>query len=431
MRKRALPRKRFAAGFGIALATASAPAQAQIDARTWRPSSDADASLVLEPAVTAGPGRWNVGVYAQYAQDPVVFRPATAAGGQPGPPLHIVQHSVGLDVVAGLGLGTRFAVGVDVPMALWQDGQAGNTPPVTATAVGDVGLTGKATLLSNDRQGVHSGFGLAALGTVFIPTRNDSDVSDFGLGAELEVLAEYAVGIGALRATLGFSNRDQDSWPLGPGTRVLVPGGVAFGGNSVPWAFGLVVRPKVFAEALDNGDRQLWEIAAHGSLPAGPVAPFGIGAFGASVLSPALLSFDDRVALGHNRELFVLAGGEIGLDGAIGVPAFRAVVSMTWAPRSHDKDGDGVDDEKDQCPDLPEDRDGLQDADGCPEDDADGDSILDQDDACPLVPGVASTDPKKNGCPGEAPAPPAPGAPEAPPTPAPVPPHAPIEEKTP
>jgi hypothetical protein len=107
----------------------------------------------------------------------------------------------------------------------------------------------------------------------------------------------------------------------------------------------------------------------------------------------------------------LLIGAELGLDKAVGVPSVRGVVALQWAPRNHDSDDDGVPDDKDECPDLPEDRDGIQDADGCPEDDADSDGILDRDDACPLVAGVPSSDPKKNGCPGPQPAP----APAAPP----------------
>jgi len=55
-----------------------------------------------------------------------------------------------------------------------------------------------------------------------------------------------------------------------------------------------------------------------------------------------------------------------------------------------DRDKDGVADALDKCPDIPEDRDGFEDDDGCPEDndkDTDGDGILDPNDMCPLEPG--------------------------------------------
>lgn len=48
----------------------------------------------------------------------------------------------------------------------------------------------------------------------------------------------------------------------------------------------------------------------------------------------------------------------------------------------YDNDQDGVPDEADQCPE-PEDRDGYQDEDGCPDPDNDGDGVLDVNDGAP------------------------------------------------
>ena len=64
-----------------------------------------------------------------------------------------------------------------------------------------------------------------------------------------------------------------------------------------------------------------------------------------------------------------------------------------------DRDGDGIPDQYDKCPDQPEDKDGIDDGDGCPEDDADNDGVPDAVDACPKMPGRPNSDPKKNGCP--------------------------------
>jgi len=52
-----------------------------------------------------------------------------------------------------------------------------------------------------------------------------------------------------------------------------------------------------------------------------------------------------------------------------------------------DADEDGIPDEDDQCPDEKEDRDQIEDRDGCPETDADGDLILDERDECPILAG--------------------------------------------
>lgn len=48
-----------------------------------------------------------------------------------------------------------------------------------------------------------------------------------------------------------------------------------------------------------------------------------------------------------------------------------------------DNDGDGMTDDVDQCPDDPEDVDGFADEDGCPDPDNDEDGVLDVDDGCP------------------------------------------------
>lgn len=62
-----------------------------------------------------------------------------------------------------------------------------------------------------------------------------------------------------------------------------------------------------------------------------------------------------------------------------------------------DTDSDGIPDEIDRCPLDPEDRDGFQDEDGCPDPDNDGDGIVDAMDACPNNPGSLGT----RGCPAE------------------------------
>lgn len=48
-----------------------------------------------------------------------------------------------------------------------------------------------------------------------------------------------------------------------------------------------------------------------------------------------------------------------------------------------DRDRDGIRDDDDLCPNAAEDRDGWQDADGCPDPDNDNDGIIDAKDACP------------------------------------------------
>ena len=64
-------------------------------------------------------------------------------------------------------------------------------------------------------------------------------------------------------------------------------------------------------------------------------------------------------------------------------------------PVAKDSDGDGIPDDIDRCPLDPEDKDGFQDEDGCPDPDNDGDGIVDRLDACPNDPGPL----ENQGCP--------------------------------
>jgi hypothetical protein len=100
-----------------------------------------------------------------------------------------------------------------------------------------------------------------------------------------------------------------------------------------------------------------------------------------------------------------LSGGQTIADSSsprmevAGDESSRREVSEVPATLGPDMDGDGTLDDTDQCPDVAEDRDGFQDADGCPEPDNDGDGILDVDDKCPNVPETMNGFEDTDGCP--------------------------------
>jgi outer membrane protein OmpA-like peptidoglycan-associated protein len=82
-------------------------------------------------------------------------------------------------------------------------------------------------------------------------------------------------------------------------------------------------------------------------------------------------------------------GGDINLNSgdkpaAINAPDWGLWLSIGYGGTivPSDSDRDGIKDDKDPCPDDPEDMDGYQDDDGCPDLDNDGDGILDKDDGC-------------------------------------------------
>ena len=80
-------------------------------------------------------------------------------------------------------------------------------------------------------------------------------------------------------------------------------------------------------------------------------------------------------------------------------------VSTTGAPETlpRDSDKDGITDDLDRCPLTPEDPDGFEDEDGCPEPDNDADAILDGKDQCPEAAEAVNGFKDDDGCPDENP----------------------------
>ena len=68
-----------------------------------------------------------------------------------------------------------------------------------------------------------------------------------------------------------------------------------------------------------------------------------------------------------------------------------------------DRDRDGIEDAKDLCPDEPEDIDEFKDTDGCPDLDNDRDGIPDVDDKCPDEPETVNAYLDDDGCPDDGP----------------------------
>jgi len=137
---------------------------------------------------------------------------------------------------------------------------------------------------------------------------------------------------------------------------------------------------------------------------------------------PRLLGAGDSISAGESPQCLTpgfalrFAGVEVGVAADLLVASDDAATAFDprlvypeWAIRIRigtdlvlrdvDRDGDGVGDVEDRCPEAAEDRDGFADGDGCPDADNDGDGIVDMADACPNGPedrdGFADAD----GCP--------------------------------
>lgn len=96
-------------------------------------------------------------------------------------------------------------------------------------------------------------------------------------------------------------------------------------------------------------------------------------------------------------------GGSAGVTDGYGAPDWRVFAMVGYTMPEKDKapdaDGDEIADELDQCPMEPEDMDGFEDEDGCPDLDNDGDGIADADDGCANDPEDLDGFEDDDGCP--------------------------------
>jgi OmpA-OmpF porin, OOP family len=115
------------------------------------------------------------------------------------------------------------------------------------------------------------------------------------------------------------------------------------------------------------------------------------------------MRFDLRVALLPGATSFVVPELEFGfgLERQLGVSRRR---TTREDGRVADRDGDGIPDDKDNCTDRPEDKDGFEDEDGCPDIDNDQDGVLDVADKCINVPETYNGYADDDGCPDTVPA---------------------------
>ena len=128
--------------------------------------------------------------------------------------------------------------------------------------------------------------------------------------------------------------------------------------------------------------------------------------FGASRLgaSPGTDAVEGGLALQLrplDSPLVFLGGAGLGLTEAVGAPRTRIFAGIAFIRESSDQDGDNINDDKDQCMTAPEDVDGYQDADGCPDPDNDGDGFADARDKCPNEPELKNGFQDEDGCPDE------------------------------
>lgn len=287
----------------------------------------------------------------------------------------LIDEQLKAELNAGLGLFGLFDLGLALPLVLAQSGEGSADASVGAFsgfAIADMRVTPKFRLLDSARTG---GLGVALLAPIWLPIGDqDTYNSDGALRVEPRVAADWTSDVITVALNVGVQIRPQRevlNYTSGTALRYGL-------GAEAPIFDPLsVIASYQGSVGLSQGrnPRDLGEAAANSK--ARPMELLG----GLQVALPA--------------SLVAQAGAGIGLTSSVGSPDFRVFASIGYTPRGADSDGDGIPDSADECPNEPEDRDGFQDRDGCPDPDNDGDGILDRDDRCPDEPGV----PENQGCP--------------------------------
>jgi outer membrane protein OmpA-like peptidoglycan-associated protein len=144
--------------------------------------------------------------------------------------------------------------------------------------------------------------------------------------------------------------------------------------------------------------------------------PYGVFELGAEAQGGVGLAAADReelplealayLKINPTDEWEIAFGPGIGAIAGYGIPTFRAFAGVRYTPTSHDRDHDGVADSEDQCPDNAENQNGVEDTDGCPEEEADNDNdgVPNAEDRCPRQKETINGIQDEDGCPDGGPA---------------------------
>jgi hypothetical protein len=356
------------AAFVVLVLACAGGAQAQgrgVDAQRFVPALDPSGFLAVQGTQTPGSMRTSFGLFFDYQNAPLV------AGGASQRPF--VEHRIGGSVSAQLGLGSRSAVGILMPIVLFQSGPelvGPVVPELKPIAAGDPLLAARYRLVGG--------------------AATDSLLPKDGPGLALELRARLPLGPHRQFAGEGTTRL---------GARLLFD--VQLLGAGLGGMLGWEHRVH---ERYHWGEKLTGELQAGAALKMPlpslhPLSAVGELRFASDFRSMEGTAFEGELGLrAVLGELTISLAGGGAFTGLVGAPDARVLVGLWYAPQPTDADRDGVDDDEDKCGQLGEDPDGFEDHDGCPDPDNDNDLVPDIDDLCPNVEALEGQDNDEDGC---------------------------------
>ena len=341
------------------------------DVQLFHPAVGSQSFITLDSAEVLEHRLWHLGLVTSYQREPLSY--TLVSQGVPASPIGMVpvQNLAMAELVAAMGLRNRFEIGMALPLALaWGGdgfdsyGRATGGSAATAAAVGDLRVEGKAEVVGFGRDRAFL-LSVSAGGT--LPTGDESAfLGEKTLTGRARALLEYQRGE-SLRALamVGGLLREKSQFLGTP------EGSAALYGAAIEW----------------RANQQMGVL--------GEVT----GRFASKYYDTNPAEFDAAMRFYLPSLVNLIMGAGFGLNRGIGSPVARAFLGLGWAPDRRDRDHDGITDLDDRCPDEPEDWDGFQDDDGCPDPDNDGDGIPDTMDKCPNEPEDKDGFEDEDGCP--------------------------------
>lgn len=365
----------FVFSVGLALLfTRSLSAQMSSNTERFIPALDPDSFITVQGTRTPGSLLWNIGLFLSYSYDPLVVSAPDDER------VSLVEHRLTSDISVEAGLGGRFALAFLAPLVAFQTGDSLSRYRLddpAAFAVGDPTVALRYRFVGDDsdeEREHHDGPGVAIqLGSALPVGTKDALFNQRGITTQL--LGDFHLLGAGVGLSLGWSHfLEKQDYPFDESDAFRHS-------DQIDFAFGFKM-PIPWVPEITG----LFEVGGNTDAS----APFSDWK-----TTPIEIDLGARIRLG---EFSLNAALGAGLSEGFGAPLFRGTVGVWWSPRTSDSDGDGIDDDDDQCPQLAEDPDGFQDADGCPDPDNDGDWVLDLDDRCPFEAADETRDLDEDGC---------------------------------